>query len=406
MPWIRWVANAFVLAYAADACLSGLDEAVRAGMGSTALLVPRGVLARTVLWASFCVPIAVALTPRLPAALFLLVSLSALWLNFGAAPLPLWVDSRAMLAPTLVGIQLLVSVLAFAWIRRRNGGTGWLLRDSALAGRAFSPWRTLAWIAGLVLVGLPGAGLYVLLWLATSIQLATHGFVAFDGSGAVLADRHYTLADREVRLVGMMHVGEGESYREIVRSFVGADTAVLQEGVTDAEGRLGTRLSYGRTAAVLGLDEQEPLETYSEEPDGPDEEPAPVFLRADVDAATFAPETIAWLDQLARVHSADDFWPAVRAFAAWASQRPNEWPIVERDLVARRNEHLVGRLDEALLDYRRVVVPWGALHLPGIEAVLLGRGYVRTREAHHRLFHWSAVAATLAKTFAGGRGGN
>ena len=203
-----------------------------------------------------------------------------------------------------------------------------------------------------------------------------------------------------------MHVGEDEGYRELVHSFGGADTAVLQEGVTDHEHRLKTPLPYGHTAAVLGLDEQEALETFDEEGDESDEEQTPVFLHADVDASTFAPQTITWLDQLARVHAAEDLWTAVRAFGAWASQRRNEWPIVERDVIARRNEHLMKRLDETLLEYRHVVVPWGAIHLPWVEAVLLQRGYVRTEETRHRLFHWSGIASKLARSFAGGDAGN
>jgi hypothetical protein len=404
VPWLRWIANGFVLAYAADASLSGLDEALRATTGSTVFFAPRNALARVVLLAAFAMPVAVTLTPRLPAALLLSLSISALWLNFGAAPLLLLVGPAAI-GPTAVVIQLVISALAFAWIRRRNGGEGWLLREPALRGPGFSLRRSLAWAAGLLLVGPSAAALYALLSAATWLQFATHGFVAFDASGVVLADRRYTRADREVRLVGMLHVGDEQGYRALVRSFGGADTAVLQEGVTDDEDLLETPLSYGRAPRCWGST-TEGLETCFEEEDAPDDPPEPVFLHADLDLASFAPETIAWLEQAAQAFAADDLLSALRDFGAWSSARANEWPIVERDLFTRRNEHLVARLDEALVHYPRVVVPWGAAHLPAIEAVILQRGFVQTEAARHRLFHWRGIAATVVERFVGGGAGN
>jgi hypothetical protein len=395
-PWLRWLANGFVLAYAADAGLSGLDEALRAATDSTALLGARNALAGLVMWASLAVPLAVALTPRLPAALFLVLALSALWLNFGAAPLPLWVGANA-LAPVAVGSQLALAALSFVWIRRRNGGAGWLLRDETLAGPSFAPLRSLAWCAGLLFVGLPLVALYLVLWGAASIQHATAGFIAFDASGVLLSDRRYTREDREVRLVGMMHLGDGEAYRALVRSFGGEETAVLQEGVTDAQGLMAKPLSYGRAAAILGLDEQEALETYEEDVDEPDEEPSPTFLHADVDVSSFAPETRAWLERIAQLYAADDFWQELRALGAWTSERAAEWPTVQRDIFARRNEHVLGRLDETLAHYRRVVVPWGALHQPALEQAVLERGFERAEETRHRLFRWRDIAATLAQ---------
>lgn len=397
-PWLRWLANGFVLAYAADASLSGFDEALRAATGSTALLVPRNALARLVVWAAFCVPLVVVVTPRLPARLFLLLSLSALWLNFGTAPLPLWFSSPRAFAFGAVAIQFAIAALAFVWIRRRNGATGWLLREAALAGPAFAPRRSLVWGAGMLLVGPPLVALYLVLWATTSIQQATDGFIAFDASGVVLSDRRYTREDREVRLVGMMHLGQDEGYRALVRSFDGAETVVLQEGVTDEEGLLETPLSYGNAAAILGLDEQEALETYSEEEDElDDDESSPVFLHADLDVSTFAPETRAWLERIGQLNAADDFLANLRAFGAWTSERAAEWPTVQRDLFARRNEHVLARLDEVLVNYARVVVPWGALHLPALEAAVLERGFERVDETSHRLFHWRDIAAKLAE---------
>lgn len=392
MPWLRWLANAFVVGYAADAGLSVLDEALRAATGSTLLLAPRNALARLVLWAALWMPVALALTPRLPTALFLLLSLSALWLGSGAAPLALLVAAPA---PVATAIQAAIAALAFVWIRLRNRGAGWLLRPEALAGRDFSPAHSLGFVAGALLLGLPALALYLAVLAATTIQVATQGFVAFDLAGVSLADRRYTRGDHEVRLVGMMHVGEEERYRALARSFGGAGTIVLQEGVTDERARLRTQLSYGRVAALLGLEEQDDLAGYLADEGEPAPADGPVFVHADLDLADFAPETIAWLEQAAAVYGADEPWAALRAFGDWSAARAEQWPILERDLFTRRNEHLLARLDEALAASERVVVPWGALHLPAIEAGLVARGFERTRAEEHRLLGWRGIAERL-----------
>ena len=36
---------------------------------------------------------------------------------------------------------------------------------------------------------------------------------------------------------------------------------------------------------------------------------------------------------------------------------------------------LIGEIDAALDDYRRIVVPWGALHLPEVQEAVRARGF-------------------------------
>jgi hypothetical protein len=392
-PWLRWFANAFVVGYAVDAGVSLLEEAVRHATGSPLLVAPRNVLARLVLWSAFWMPVALALTPRLPTLPLLALSLSALWLNFGAAPLALLFDEPATAGPVATALQGAFAASAFLWVRRRNGGRGWLLTTAALAGRDFSLGHTLRCAAGAILVLAPAAIAYLGVLVATSIQLSTHGFVSFDRTGVSLADRRYTRGDREIRLVGMMHVGESEAYHEVARSFVGASTVVLEEGVSDEEALLETPLSYQRAAALLGLEQQDDFERYLA---GLEEELAnvgPEFLHADLDMSDFSPETLEWLEQAAQVYAAERPWQALRAFAAWSKERAGQWQLVERDLFQRRNEHLLATIEEALGKYERVVVPWGALHLPYIESALVERGFERASSAQHRLLSWRRLLA-------------
>ena len=102
--------------------------------------------------------------------------------------------------------------------------------------------------AVLVLGVAPATLLYAVVLLVTSIEVGTRGFVAFDRAGVTLDDRSYARGDREVRLVGMMHVGEEDSYREVVASFSIPATVVLEEGVTDRSGLLESPLAYDGVA--------------------------------------------------------------------------------------------------------------------------------------------------------------
>ncbi len=41
---------------------------------------------------------------------------------------------------------------------------------------------------------------------------------------------------------------------------------------------------------------------------------------------------------------------------------------VIQDILHSRNDHLVGEIQSSLKDYRRIIIPWGALHLTGVES--------------------------------------
>ena len=75
-----------------------------------------------------------------------------------------------------------------------------------------------------------------------------------------------------------------------------------------------------------------------------------------------------------------------------------EIEAVEEDFLIRRNGNLLREIDAALADYRRVVVPWGALHLPEIERGVVERGFRLEQPSRVRLadFGLAAVAEHVA----------
>jgi hypothetical protein len=400
--WLSAFANGVLALSAADALFSLLDGVVRATTGVQWLALPRNALAEFALAAVMTSVPVMLVTPRLPASVFLPLAAVTLWLTLGAAPLALWV-APPLFDATGCAIQLTAVALAFAVVRARSRKTsGWRAWWFDAVGTderpAFAWSHSLVFAAGLCSLGPLVALGYGVVAVATSIQLVTHGFVDFGLTGVSLADRHYQRGDREIRLVGMMHIGDPAAYRALTRTFARESTIVLAEGVSDREGRLASALQYGHAAQALGLAPQEDLSAYLVDAEDPEAEPPewPVLRRADVDTSSFSPETMAMIRWAGEVWKAEDLASALRVILRGArEQGPEQRMAFFADVVDRRNEHLVGEIERALDEYERVIVPWGALHLPSVERTVLSWGFAETSRELRPLFAWRTVAAAL-----------
>ena len=107
--------------------------------------------------------------------------------------------------------------------------------DRASAEPAFAWRHSLRFGAALIALGPIAVAGYFALAITTWVEVATRGFIDFGLTGVSLADRHYERGGQEIRLVGMMHLGDPEAYRTIVRTFARESTIVLAEGVSDRD---------------------------------------------------------------------------------------------------------------------------------------------------------------------------
>jgi hypothetical protein len=389
------LANAFVALYALDAGLSLVEELLRIATGSSLLFVPREVIAVLNLLAVFPCLALLVLTPRWPVSVFLPLGLSTLWLALGAAPLPLWVAPARAVGPVLAAMQVVIATAALLRVRQLTGRRDWRLAAESLGGPAFALRHSLAALGVTCFVLLPVALAYAAVALATSLQVATQGFVSFDLAGVSLADRVYARDDREVRLVGMMHLGEGDAYRELVASFAAPSTVILEEGVTDEQGLLEVPISYERAAGAMGLEMQGGIDSYISESHDADSPDRPVVRAADVDIGTFDATTIAWLSWAGRIWSAATLQESLALLADGQAVEGDALETVMADILDRRNAHLEGEIDRALEDFERVIVPWGALHLSEIESSRRGQGVGEVRSRYRRLISWSTIITAV-----------
>ena len=78
------------------------------------------------------------------------------------------------------------------------------------------------------------------------------------------------------------------------------------------------------------------------------------------------------------------------------SERPEVVVAAQHDIFDLRNALLLDHIAEATTEFDHVIVPWGALHLPDIEAAILDDGFEPTERTRHRLLSWATVSSALA----------
>lgn len=289
--------------------------------------------------------------------------------------------------------QLLVGLLALESIRRKNGGSP-LLTLSQFEGPGFSWGNFLRFsLASLLLVPLV---LLVFGYAATSslIEEYTAGFVRLKPNGLYMIEKIYAQDDKQIRLAGMIHMGREDYYADLAESFSAGDTLLLAEGVSDEQGLLKGKFSYGKLADLLGLDSQESLRfpgrlIEEESLDLPlsAEVGTPDILRADIDLQEFDPRSIDVLNAIGTyLLNSNSLSSGYLEFSQWAEQNmtPETNQVLMDDLVLKRNQAVLSYLPKGLQKYRTILIPWGALHMPGIEAAVRDRGFTLS-ESQERL---------------------
>ncbi len=281
--------------------------------------------------------------------------------------------------------QLVLVLLTLRLIRHQNGES-LLLTQSQFVGPGFSGGNFLRFC----LVSLPLLPVVLLLLgyglTSSLIEEYTAGFVRLKPNGLYMIEKIYGRDDKEIRLAGMIHMGREDYYDELAASFNAGHTLLLAEGVSDEQGLLTGKFSYGKLADMLGLTSQEQLQfpgrlIEAESLDLPLSAAAgtPDILRADIDLQDFDPRTVEVLNAIGRyLLNSSSLSSGYLEFSRWAEQNigPETNQILMDDLLLKRNQAVLSYLPKGLRKYRTLLIPWGALHMPGLEAAVKERGFV------------------------------
>lgn len=404
---IRGVTNLFWAVFLADGLVSFVDEAFFGGLSDSPLHVFRIIFALAVLLLSVVAVVGVVVTPRAPMRVLVPLILFSWWAGLTQGfPLGYWKVPQVLVWLS-VG-QIALAVLVFIFFRGHEGRLPFVAMR-----RPVFQWKHF-------LLGVPVAlGVALVFFVLTlfsglSAQLETlsGGYVKLRPDGIYLLERRFQSGDREVRLAGMMHVADEEFYTDLLpEDDPKLPSVVLIEGVTDKDNRLGEQeLSYSRLASMLKISSQEDSafmrrvtaglrryrggdseegaegKSFSRERGGGERAGAMDFVHADVDVNTFHPQTIAFIVTVMGIFEAEDFPTLVKNFSESSPALNDEssQQLVIQDVLHSRNEHLVSEIQSSLKDYRRVIIPWGALHLTGIESWLRTRHFVQSGETERK----------------------
>jgi hypothetical protein len=238
--------------------------------------------------------------------------------------------------------------------------------------------------------------------LSSKLEKGTGGYVRLKRDGIYVVERKFKHDDREVWLAGMMHVARREFYRDILPN---ADPAlpsvVLIEGVTDRKRLLKDSLHYTKFAKMFHLDSQEDSEYTEDVRTGlgiekgegamPAREPRErlrglAFKHADVDVETFNPKTISFIIAAMGLFQAENLQQLLTAISDPKSPLNDKSAekVVMQDILFSRNDKLVSEIDSSLKGYRRVIVPWGAFHLSGVQTWLISKDFVQQEEVERK----------------------
>jgi hypothetical protein len=387
---MRFIGNLYLLAYLLDGAISVTDELLQHLFGFTGLALVRGYIAAFVFFSSFFMLLLLGIDARLPKRLFLPLAVFLIWISFYPEPF------RTLLGenwynPALAGLQLLIGIAGALYVRSRTGA-GILLTRPLFAGPVFNWKRSAVYFSAGIVVFLCmlTAGTYQV--LKTAIYEYSSGFVRLDSNGLYMTEKEYSNGNVNIRLIGMIHIGDAAYYKEIFKTMLKGNTLVLVEGVSDRNKILNSFPSYSKLANFIGLVSQNYLPQHvleslkhtdhgrssadeTQEQSGPD---FPKFIRADIDVSEFSKETIAYINHVGLViRTSDSLFHSMIAQYRWSMENlpPEAEDIVMHDLITRRNAVLLGQLHENLGAYRQIIVPWGALHMPGIEKQVLAWGF-------------------------------
>lgn len=241
--------------------------------------------------------------------------------------------------------------------------------------------------------------------LATSyVDRTSGGFVRLGVDGLYMTERTYSRDATKIRLASMIHIGDQRYYDELAESMVSEKTLVLAEGVSDQSGLLREKFSYGGIADFLGLSAQEEMQIDGRVIDARQlarddfrgsENGQPDITRADIDLRDFSRQTIAFINTLGScLLNNNSFVDGFKCFNQWAQENmtPESNEIIMNDLVTKRNLVVLGHLASALNKYDTIVVPWGALHMVGIEAAVIDQGFTLLDSHERRSIDFSNVS--------------
>lgn len=411
LVFFTFLANAYLVAFALDAAVSLVDEVWFATTGVSPLTEMRNSLSLFVALASLVMIFVVAFTPQLPKLIFVPMIAATLWFAVGAPPFVAAIGDRTV-SLFLALIQLTIATAAFLVVQLRMGET--LLSARLLPHKSHIFLRIA--LASVVIVALIPVGLAALgAWaLVSTAEAQTKGYLSFTWSEIQAREAVMRNRTKTVHVIATAHIAEAGFYETIYKG-VPPHAVILAEGISDEKGLLGGDRARGEAASFLGLQTQEVFEQLLG-PAIPDDEAAtakapskatpsnearpttpaksrPDVVRADIDVSELSPPTLRCLREDVQFGNAalsgnDGDLPTPTCTEA---DRKVFWD----EILYTRNAKVMASYDALAARYDVFVVPWGALHMPDLQASFEKRGFRVERTRLLTLARYQTVAGSV-----------
>ena len=102
----------------------------------------------------------------------------------------------------------------------------------------------------------------------------------------------------------------------------------------------------------------------------------PRIIYADADIADFSPTTVRFLGKVGELYGSSSFGEVLSRLNEIGKEFPEgDIKGVFDDILYKRNTRLLTEFDKRIGEYDTIVIPWGAQHMPGLEAALRERGF-------------------------------
>ena len=398
-----FIANAFLLVTLAATTLGVVDGLLFQSPMTSTLFALRTQLSGLSLILGLILLALLILVPHLPKLTLLPGVLVMLW-QMAGAPGVTWsmMDPTTMLPIEAIA---LASILFGLVMNRLSYGT-FLIRTADLPVHDRLVFRTLiaAPIAALVLLIVPVAA--IITAIPVMLQQQTGGYLRFGGQGLEVRETVLVKGDREVRLVGMVHIGDPQFYRDLYAS-IPPTALVLAEGVTDRAGVLKASPSYENAARGMGLESQGDFQEMlrnSNRLDLPPGAPQPAIdpakpfvVFADADISDLTPGTRKFIEAVGGIFQSSTLDEALQQYmGVTQSFTQAEIMVAMDELLIARNKKALAALDKYEAQFSLIYLPWGAAHMPDFEKQLKARGYAEKASSLRQIARYDTVFEALA----------
>lgn len=409
-----WIANVYLIIFAAEGVVTTVHAAVHALAGSNALYGVSLALSLPLAIVTLPVLLLLLFVPQLPKFVFMPPVVYYLAASVAAS---MAASDAAQQSLLLYGSLLQCAVAAVCFAVAKHFYGAWLLKARHVPMKSHLVLRSLVTVFVVFVIAPVVIGTVAIIGFTQWAEAETDHFLDFTAQGLDTSERVYEKDGKQVWLIGMMHVGDESFYRNLYANFP-AGALVLAEGVTDRTHQLTQNVSNDKLAKALGLGSQplleptEPSKTGNhampqidkgteQKTPGESERPAPVKVRpdvvyADADISDFSPSTIQLLKDTIQANNATSFFQYLKHVMETSSKYSQE--EVDRfwkDILDKRNQRVLRELDAELPDYNLIIIPWGAMHMPGLQKGLEERGFKLTSSKKLPLVRYDVLLQNL-----------